>query len=157
MSTSGVFVFKDHPNDPGYAVYKHHDCYPTGAAPAILGAFQYAWKLPRFEADELAASFVAFNKQPPTYNMQGGGVRLMLPDTEYSYGADYMYIICGNLKAYNSPIGLPDSHVTVEAYSMDLGDPLNNRKIFECALDDLVRYADVAEREINGESYHDPV
>lgn len=54
-----------------FHVYKHHDGYPTGAAEAIQNAVAYAWQLPRFEADEFSAAFVAGNKST------GGGVRLM--------------------------------------------------------------------------------
>ena len=66
MSTRACYRFipENGPNDwPGVVtVYKHHDGYPSGAAKAIENALDYAWKLPRFEADEFAAAFVAGNK-----------------------------------------------------------------------------------------------
>jgi hypothetical protein len=59
------FIPENGPNDwPGIVtVYKHHDGYPSGAAQAIEAALDFAWALPRFEADEFAASFVAAAKQ----------------------------------------------------------------------------------------------
>lgn len=73
MSTRAIYVFSnnfDDPTEPMYAVYKHHDGYPEGAREFIKNAFPLAWELPRFEADEFAAAFVAANKNSP------GGVRL---------------------------------------------------------------------------------
>ena len=77
MSTNGIYFFKEmFRNDNGTtnicAVYKHYDNYPEGAASHIEAAKDYAWKLPRFEADEFAAAFVAANKNP-----KGGEVRLI--------------------------------------------------------------------------------
>lgn len=60
MSTRACYVFKD--SDQSIAVYKHHDGYPSGAVQFIAAAQAHAWKLPRFEADEFAAAFVAANK-----------------------------------------------------------------------------------------------
>jgi hypothetical protein len=51
-------------------VYKHYDGYPEGAASALVKALEVAWALPRYEADEFAAAFVAANKR------EAGGVRL---------------------------------------------------------------------------------
>ncbi len=66
MSTRACYRFipENGPNDwlGVVTVYKHHDGYPSGAALAIEKALDYAWKLPRFEADEFAAAFVAGNK-----------------------------------------------------------------------------------------------
>jgi hypothetical protein len=42
-------------------VYKHSDGYPDGAVCWITKALEHAWPLPRFEADEFAAAFVAAN------------------------------------------------------------------------------------------------
>jgi len=77
MSTNAVYFFDDtFRNDRGTtnicAVYKQYDNYPQGAAYHIEAAKDYAWRLPRFEADEFAAAFVAANKNP-----KGGEVRLI--------------------------------------------------------------------------------
>jgi hypothetical protein len=63
MSTRGFFTFVGGP-DEEYHVYKHSDCYPSGGIRAIHGACAFAWTLPRFEADEFAAAFVAWTKIP---------------------------------------------------------------------------------------------
>lgn len=69
MSTRALYTFKD--ADSSFNVYKHHDGYPEGAVIAINNALPHAWPLPRFEADEFAAAFVAGNKG------SGGDVRLL--------------------------------------------------------------------------------
>lgn len=70
MGTRAVYFFED---DGGmYGVYKHYDGYPQGAASHIEAAKDWAWKLPRFEADEFASAFVAANK-----NKDGGEIRLI--------------------------------------------------------------------------------
>jgi hypothetical protein len=60
MSTRACYTFRS--DQESFHVYKHSDGYPSGAAEWIEAALQYAWPLPRFEADEFAAAFVAANK-----------------------------------------------------------------------------------------------
>lgn len=66
MSTRALYSFLDE-NKVAYHVYKHSDGYPTGALDAIDAAMPFAWRLPRFEADDFAAAFVAANK---TYQLE---------------------------------------------------------------------------------------
>ena len=70
MSTRGIYTFKAFGET--FHVYKHSDNYPTGAQIALAAVMEQgkAWDLPRFEADEFAAGFVAANKDG------GGNVRL---------------------------------------------------------------------------------
>ena len=68
MSTRAIYTFKDEHGE--YHVYKHSDGYPSWALRFIEAATKNAWPLPRFEADEFAAAFVAANKEGC------GGVRL---------------------------------------------------------------------------------
>ena len=70
MGTRAIYQFHD--GDDECFVYKHYDNYPEGAVHFIEDAKSMAWKLPRFEADEFAAAFVAANK-----NRKGGEVRLI--------------------------------------------------------------------------------
>ena len=103
MGTRAVYFFDDtFRNDRGTtnicAVYKQYDNYPKGAAYHIEAAKDYAWRLPRFEADEFAAAFVAANKP-----RRGGEVRLIplfehtsrrqvmedYPSCEYYYDITY--------------------------------------------------------------------
>jgi hypothetical protein len=68
MGTRAVFTFKD--EYASFAVYKHWDGYPEGAAEFLTNAIPLSWGLDRFEADEFAAAFVAGNKK------KGGDIRL---------------------------------------------------------------------------------
>ena len=70
MGTRAIYIFEDDHEE--VHVYKHYDNYPQGAVDFIENAKEYAWELPRFEADEFAAAFVAANK-----NRKGGEVRLV--------------------------------------------------------------------------------
>lgn len=86
MGTRAVFTFKD--ADSKFHVYKHWDCYPSGAVDFIHKAAKLAWPLPRFEADEFATSFIAANKNG------SGDVRLTKSpshhgDIEYIYEVSF--------------------------------------------------------------------
>ena len=65
MSTRAMYTFTD--DRESFHVYKHHDGYPLsdgyGGLAFIQNAIPYAWNLPRFEAAEFAAAFVAANKR----------------------------------------------------------------------------------------------
>jgi len=84
MSTRAVYTFQD--STGLYHVYKHYDGYPQSALGFINDAKQLAWELPRFEADEFAASFIAVNK--PHY----GDLRLS-HGPEYHPDIEYIYIV----------------------------------------------------------------
>ena len=93
MGTRAIYIFEDEHEE--VHVYKHYDNYPLGAVDFIENAKEYAWELPRFEADEFAAAFVAANK-----NRKGGEVRLVnarFKDREEMLEAndwcDYHYVI----------------------------------------------------------------
>jgi len=107
MSTRALYSFVD--EHGSYHVYKHHDGYPSGALKAIAKALSVAWQLPRFEADEFAASFVAANKD------QGGGVCLTMgkrwqdaiaPDCQYHYTIRMrdgeLYVICDEVSGWGA-------------------------------------------------------
>ena len=90
MGTRALFSFKDEHNT--LTVYKHWDGYPEkrGAYGFIAKAVSFAWELPRFEADDFAAAFVAANKK------QGGGdIRLTNEATTNgdTMGIEYWYTI----------------------------------------------------------------
>lgn len=93
MSTRGLYTFKD--ADGEYTVFKHWDNYPIsdngyGAYQFIINAMAYAWELPRFEADEFAASFIAANKKA------GGGDLRLLPANATNgdtLGVEYWYTV----------------------------------------------------------------
>lgn len=82
MGTRAVYTFIG--EDDRHSVYKHWDGYPAWACRFIANALPLAWPLPRFEADEFAAAFVAANKE------DAGDIRLTTgPDAHgdlaYSY------------------------------------------------------------------------
>ena len=89
MSTRATYQFVD--ADGGdFTVYKHCDGYPSGAAEWISKALKLAWELPRFEASDFAAAFVAANKQ------NGGGVRLTHGREDHGDLAFHYVITCEN-------------------------------------------------------------
>ncbi len=99
MGTRAIYIFEDEHDHVGRPdevyVYKHYDNYPEGAVDFIENAKEFAWELPRFEADEFAASFVAANK-----DRKGGGIRLVNASfkdrdemLEANHWCDYHYVI----------------------------------------------------------------
>lgn len=101
MGTRAVYFFKDFDGST-YGVYKHYDNYPSGAADFIENAKDYAWPLPRFEADDFASAFVAANKAK-----KGGEVRLLQMFEQTSIDmvmddhvwCDYYYVITFDSRA----------------------------------------------------------
>ena len=69
MGTRAVYTFKSH--GESFHVYKHWDNTPENAAEFIAAAIWKAWDLPRFEADEFSAAFIAANKD------KAGDIRLI--------------------------------------------------------------------------------
>lgn len=88
MSTRGLYTFIDSDNSQ-FTVFKHWDNYPNGAYQFIQNALALAWDLPRFEADEFAAAFIAANKKG------GGDLRLLNADSTNgdALGVEYHYFI----------------------------------------------------------------
>ncbi len=106
MSTRACYTFLDTflSETRSFHVFKHHDGYPyaqchtgeeAGGLVWIRNAFIYAWDLPRFEADEFAASFVAANKTPRKNAWDGGGVRLINTKHPWKFFSDsaYWYVV----------------------------------------------------------------
>jgi len=110
MSTRAMYTFGG-----DFHVYKHHDGYPYCKFPQGEGgglvwinkAIEYAWELPRFEADEFAAAFVAANKEP-----RQGGVRLVNKMHPWEFSSDCEYW-------YKVKIAVPALDVWVDVYEID--------------------------------------
>lgn len=68
MSTRAVVTIKD--GSDTFHVYTHSDGYPAYQGVRIRKAITMAWQLPRFEAMDFGAAFVAANKE------SGGGIYL---------------------------------------------------------------------------------
>lgn len=86
MSTRACYTFKDKVET--FHVYKHSDGYPSGAEKWIRKAAVLAWQMPRFEASEFGAAFIAANKQSSggCYLMPTGDINVLAPgDLAYRY------------------------------------------------------------------------
>ena len=84
MGTRAIYTFEDQ-NDTRH-IFVHYDGYPTGAAIYFeqwLNAGT-SWPLPRFEADEAAAGFVAAVKDGPG-NVRICDKRTAYADVEFGY------------------------------------------------------------------------
>ena len=90
MGTRTVLTFKD--KHDSFSVYQHYDGYPEYVLPAIEAAKEFAWDLPRFEASDFAAAFIAANKQ------KGGGNIYLTTSHKGHMDLDYRYEIEGNDK-----------------------------------------------------------
>lgn len=91
MGTRSLYTFKDSDGQE-FHVYKHWDGYPSSALPSIRNMQAYCWTLPRFEADEASAAFIAANK-----GKGGGDIRLMKTGdwkTIAPHDIEYRYVIC---------------------------------------------------------------
>lgn len=82
MSTSATIEFEDKETVKA-SVYSQGDGYPSGIHEALTKALPLAWELPRFEADEFAAAFIAGNK------VRQGGFRVI--KNHKKYGSNYHY------------------------------------------------------------------
>lgn len=133
MSTRAIYTFSE--GDHSIHVYKHHDGYPyasynsgRGEAGGLLWikkAKELAWELPRFEADEFAASFVAANKT------ESGGCRLITTEHPWEYASDAEYW-------YKIKSAVPALDVWVDVLEVDWSRKLHHNLIMEGALSELI-------------------
>lgn len=117
MSTRACYTFVD--DDQTLTVYKHQDGYPEGAVQWIAAGVKKAWPLPRFEAADMIAAFVAANKP------DGGGIYLCCP-----HGPDG-WKHHGDLD-YHYEISADDTTLMVRVYK--LGESGAWRQIFRGSL-----------------------
>jgi|TARA_R110000824_G_scaffold128367_2_gene289193 hypothetical protein len=118
MSTRAMYTFTDAGGD--FHVYKHHDGYPYyshaqsghGGLVWINNAKELAWDLPRFEAHEFAAAFVAANKK------DSGGVELVNTVDPWENNSDCLYW-------YKVKIAVPALDVWVSVYEVNWFDQDN--------------------------------
>lgn len=100
MATRAVYSFRDGHNT--FHVYKHWDGYPESALEFIDKATMYAWPLPRFEASDFAAAFIAANKKP-----HGGDVYIT-DHWENHSDLEYRYMV-----------RMIEGHLSVDIYETD--------------------------------------
>ncbi len=123
MSTRAVVTIID--DQHKFSIYTHCDGYPEYQVKRIQDALKFAWTLPRFEAMDFAAAFVAGSKT--------GGGNIYFTDDWQSHGdLEYRYEItarsdqyCGN--ANSNPL-------QVKVYSVS-GD--NAKRIWAGTLADM--------------------
>ena len=140
MSTRACYTFID--SDACFTVYVHCDGYPTGAADKIAAALPLAWELPRFEADEFGAAFIAGNKS------HGGNVRLT---TDYNNHADIEY----RYEVFMKKVGKKEilwvrAYTYHSAYTDHSGsfDEKNWVKIIDCAQTEFAAAAKAYEETV---------
>lgn len=94
MSTPATITFSD--ENEKVSVHSQGYGYPSGILEALNKALMLAWELPRFEACEFAASFIAMNK------VRQGGFRVIQKPSKYGVAYHYdvtckagrLHIIC---------------------------------------------------------------
>jgi len=86
MSTRAVLTVEEK-DGTVFSIYKHGDGYPEGMALMMVEALQFAWTLPRFEAMDWSAAFIAANKPV------GGGSVYITSGADYHSDLDYAYKI----------------------------------------------------------------
>jgi hypothetical protein len=84
MGTRAIYTFEDATDERH--IFVHYDGYPTGAATYFKQWLDagVTWTIPRFEADEAAAGFVAAIKTGAG-NVRIAGARFSYSDVEFGY------------------------------------------------------------------------
>lgn len=108
-------------------VYKHEDGYLSGIQRLLAHALPFAWPLPRFEADDFAASIITADRTdpsvPPTTR---GGARPIPHDwhPESIADIDYYYYLCPNPDYKHGLRAHAANSVLITAFSMEYGTPI---------------------------------
>lgn len=132
MSTRAMYTFQDERTT--VHVYKHFDGYPSGAHEFITNAMPYAWDLPRFEADDFAAAFVAANKTQGGGNVRLCGTAIQEP-WQFSSDSEYWYVIT-----------CPNGELHIEAFEVNWwGDEPESTRIFEGTLEEMAKFVEEQE------------
>ena len=82
MGTRASITFEDAHNS--FTIYQHWDGDPETIARNVERSKMFAWNLPRFEASDFAAAYVAANKE------RGGNIRLLQQQESYDTQHDYL-------------------------------------------------------------------
>jgi len=132
MSTRAIYSFRDQTDT--YHIYVHYDGYPSGAATYFKRWLDsgLSWTLPRFEADEAAAGFVAAIKTGE------GSVRIAksrtdMVDVEYGY------------RIYQDN----DNRLCVQCVTANYWDSLYEEVIFDGEMDTFIMNAEQIEEQNN--------
>lgn len=175
MSTRGLYTIKGEDGD--FNVYKHHDGYPSGAAHTIKMAIEwFAWKLPRYESDAFAASFIAAGKfgscpedqsqliqwykdyGPQSTYKNGGGVRLMpagnpteiastkCSDIAYRYEISFGTQLPEHIKRRAKKLD-PAPTLLIKAFDGSWWDEPKENEIFNGKFEDFYKWALAKDKE----------
>jgi len=169
MSTRALYTFKGETAEDTWNVYKHSDGYPTGAANVLKTALDFfAWKLPRYEADAFAGSFIAAGKCSWLWDqkfdaerfeaygpkgryagMNGGNIRLM-PQGDPLRVAETN---CADIQyRYDVYMG-NDQELRVSTWNVNCayneGETTKAELLLDCKLKDFPRLAKKLEKELN--------
>jgi hypothetical protein len=112
MGTRAIYTFEDNYSEVN--IFIHYDGYPAGAAEYLaqwLGS-EKSWPLPRFEADEAAAGFVAATKT------RAGNVRIM-PNRTAASDVEFGY-----------RIGMKNGKAWIQAAETDYWDETPSEHVF---------------------------
>jgi hypothetical protein len=115
MSTNAIIKFAD--DRVTYFIYKQCDGYPSEVIKCINNALSISFKLPRYEADEFACSFIAANKQRE-------GHLYLLNKTEYEeikYNIHYMYVvqmIKSKLQVKIYEVDFAENHILIDTVTI---------------------------------------
>lgn len=84
MGTRAIISFTE--KGEAHHIYKHFDGYPSGVIECFKALFErgLCWNLPRYEADEMAAGFVAAAKDGQG-NVRLARSRTQASDVEFGY------------------------------------------------------------------------
>jgi|TARA_R110000744_G_scaffold41783_1_gene94773 hypothetical protein len=85
MGTRASITFEDAHNS--FTIYQHWDGDPETIARNVERSKMFAWNLPRFEASDFAAAYVAANKE------QGGNIRLLKVEAHVCYDTQHDYLV----------------------------------------------------------------
>jgi hypothetical protein len=121
MSTRAIYSFIDATDT--YHVYVHYDGYPSGAANYFKRWLDsnLSWELPRFEADEAAAGFIASIKT------RQGNVRIAKNRTD-AVDVEYGYRIYQD----------NDNRLCVQCVTTNYWGVLHEEGIFDGAMDTFI-------------------
>jgi hypothetical protein len=161
MSTRALYTFNGATASESWNVYKHHDGYPSGAADTLEDALKFfAWPLPRYEADEFAASFCAAGKayyhlkalaakdakgraDALRYAMPGGGVRMMPQGQPLQVALNHCSDIEYRYEIYQGN----NQELRVKAYAVSAWEaPANETLLTDCLVSELSAWAQAEEK-----------
>ena len=165
MSTRGLYTFIGENSADTWNVYKHSDNYPSGAVNTLQTALDYfAWQLPRYEADEFAAAFIAagkcqawlwsskFNRKNfneykpkgPYHSFNGGNVRMMPQGNPCDVASRH----CSDIEyRYEIYMGNEAGVLRIRAYSVNAWKEYSEELLVDASFKDFVAWTKKKEKE----------